>query len=414
MRPIFAIIAGSATFALSPTAPSAAATVKTLFNFNTRQGAEPYGKMILDAKGDLYGDLSVGGKITAKNPYPAGAVFRIAPPAGTKGWIQTVLCAFKGGTDGAEPTGGLLADSASNLYGTTFLGGAGGDGTVFKLFKPTTGKRAWTKRILHSFTGPDGAQPFAGLIGDAKGNLYGVTTSGGQFNQGAVFEVTAKTFTESVLYSFQGPEGSTPYGGLAIDSAGNLFGTASTTSAAPYAGSAFKLSPPAAGQSSWNFTLLHAFKGGADGGSPQGAMVANTSGTIYGATFGGTGMGDGTVFELSPSAHSATGYSYQVIFTFNGAEGSNPFGDLALDTTGKLWGPLLNSNDVNSSGGLFVLSPPTGGAGTWLQYASYLFNGTTGGYSPYAGLVLDSAGNGYGTDFTGGTFDVGTIYKFIP
>jgi uncharacterized repeat protein (TIGR03803 family) len=414
MRSFIAILAGGVALALSPTAASGVPIVKTLLNFNTNDGAEPYGRMVFDSKGNLYGDLSIGGKATAKNPYPAGALFRLAPPAGAKGWIQTVLYTFIGGADGAQPTGGLLADTAGNLYGTTFLGGADGDGTVFKLFKPATGKHFWKKRILHSFTGADGNQPFAGLVGDKNGNLYGVTTAGGQFNQGAVFELTAKTFVESVLYSFQGPEGTTPYGGLAIDSAGNLFGTTSTTNTAPYAGSVFELSPPPAGQTVWSFTELHAFTGGADGGAPQGAMVASPGGNIFGATFGGTGMGNGTVFELSPSAGSPTGYSYQVIFTFTGAQGSNPFGDLALDSAGKLWGTLLNSSDVNSSGGLFVLSPPADGDGTWVQYASYLFNGSTGGYSPYAGMVLDSAGNGYGTDFTGGNFDVGTVYKFVP
>src|ERR1700678_218874 len=237
MRPFIAILAGGVALALSPSAASGAPTVKTLLNFNTNEGAEPYGRMVFDSKGALYGDLSIGGKATAKNPYPAGALFRLAPPAGTKGWIQTVLYTFTGGTDGAQPTGGLLADPAGNLYGTTFLGGADGDGTVFKLFKPAPGKRAWRKKTLHGFTGPDGKQPFAGLVGDRNGNLYGVTTAGGQFKQGAVFELTAKTFVESVLYSFQGPEGTTPYGGLAIDSAGNLFGTTSTASTAPYAGS---------------------------------------------------------------------------------------------------------------------------------------------------------------------------------
>jgi len=414
MRTFIATLAGGVALVLSPTAAWAAPTVKTLLNFNTNEGAEPYGRMVFDVAGNLYGDLSIGGKATAKNPYPAGALFQLAPPTAKKGWTQAVLYTFTGGKDGAQPTGGLLADTAGDLYGTTFLGGAEGDGTVFKLFKPAKGKRAWRQKILHSFTGADGAQPFAGLIADRNGNLYGVTTAGGQTNQGTVFELTAKTFAESVLYSFQGPEGSTPYGGLAIDSAGNLFGTASTTSAPPYAGSVFELSPPPAGQTTWSFTELHTFTGGADGGSPQGAMVGNTGGTIYGATFGGTGMGNGTVFELSPSGSSPTGYAYQVIFTFSGTEGSNPFGDLALDSAGRLWGPLLNSNDVNSSGGLFLLSPPAGGVGTWVQYASYLFNGTTGGYSPYAGLVLDSTGNGYGTDFTGGNFDVGTVYKFVP
>jgi uncharacterized repeat protein (TIGR03803 family) len=411
VRLIIGVIAGGCALALLPGA-APAQTVSTLFNFAAAGGIEPYGRMILDSSGNLYGTTSTGGKPTTANPYPAGTVFELKPVAGKTAWAETVHYTFKGGADGSEPTGALHADSKGNLYGTTFLGGADGDGTVFEL-KKGTGKN-WRKIILYNFTGNDGDQPFAGLVADQAGDLFGVTTAGGQNGQGVVFELKAKTFAESVLYSFVGPEGSAPNGGLVIDSAGNLFGTASTSSLSPYAGSVFELSPPPAGQSFWTFTQLHAFTGGADGGSPQGAMVEDGSGNLYGATFGGTGMGDGTLFELSPSPGSFTGYSYQVIFTFNGAAGSNPFGDLALDSSGNLWGSLLNSSDVNSSGGLFVVSPPVGGTGSWTQSISYLFNGSSGGFSPYAGLALDGKGNAYGANFSGGKSGVGTAFKFTP
>jgi uncharacterized repeat protein (TIGR03803 family) len=394
--------------ALLPSAASAQTTT-TLLNFSSKGGIEPYARMILDSAGNLYGDTTTGGKPSASDPYPSGAVFELSPAS--KSWTETVLYTFLGGTDGGEPTGALLADSKGDLFGTTFLGGAQGDGTVFELKLKGT---KWKKTTLFSFTGSNGSQPFAGLVANKAGDLFGVTTTGGQFNQGAVFEIQAKTFAESVVYSFVGPEGSTPNGGLVIDGNGNLFGTASTNTVSPYAGSVFELSPPASGQSLWTFTQLHAFTGGADGGSPQGAMVEDASGNLYGASFGGTGMGNGTLFELSPSAGSPTGYSYQVIFTFSGSAGSNPFGDVALDASGNLWGSLLNSNDVNSSGGLFVVSPPVGGSGSWTQSASYLFNGTAGGYSPYAGLTLDGKGNAYGANFSGGKSGVGAAFKFVP
>ena len=387
--------------ALLPSAASAQ-TATTMLNFTANVGIEPYARMILDNAGNLYGDTSTGGKPTALNPYPAGTVFELSPGASKKsGWTETVLYTFLGGTDGSEPTGALLADSKGDLYGTTFLGGAQGDGTVFELKKPKPGKK-WKKTVIYSFTGSDGSQPFAGLVADEAGDLFGVTTSGGQFNQGAVFEIQAKTLAESVVYSFFGPEGNTPNGGLVIDTAGNLFGTASSSSVSPYAGSVFELSPPQAGQYLWTFNQLHAFTGGADGGAPQGAMVEDASGNLFGATFGGTGFGNGTLFELSPSASDPTGYSYQVIFTFDGSAGSNPFGDLALDSSGNLWGSLVNNSDVNSSGGLFVVSPPVGGTGSWTQTISYLFNSAAGGYSPYAGLTLDGKGNAYGANFSGG------------
>jgi uncharacterized repeat protein (TIGR03803 family) len=404
-------VAGGCALALLPCAASAQ-TASTLFNFSAKAGIEPYARLILDNAGNLYGDTSTGGKANAKNPYPAGTVFELSPGSGKKGWTETVLYTFLGSSDGSQPTGALLADSKGNLYGTTFLGGTDGDGTVFELTKPKPGKK-WKKTTLYSFTGSDGSQPFAGLVADSAGDLFGVTTSGGQFNQGAVFELQAQTFAESVLYSFFGPEGSAPNGGLVIDSSGNLFGTASSSSVSPYAGSVFELSPPQAGQSFWTFNQLHAFTGGADGGSPQGAMVEDSSGNLYGAAFGGSALGNGTLFELSPSAGSPTGYAYQVIFTFDGSAGSNPFGDLALDGSGNLWGSLLNANDVNSSGGLFVVSPPAGGGG-WTQATSYLFNSSAGGYSPYAGLTLDGKGNAYGANFSGGSSGVGAVFKFVP
>jgi uncharacterized repeat protein (TIGR03803 family) len=414
MRPIVGILAGGLAVAVLPCAASAQPAATTLFNFTTNGGTEPYATLILDGAGNLYGDTSTGGKPTTKVPYPAGTVFELSPGKGKTGWAQTVLYTFEGGADGNEPTGALLADSKGNLYGTTFLGGSEGDGTVFKLTKPAAGKTAWKKKILHNFVGNDGEQPFAGLVADSKGDLYGVTTAGGPYGQGVAFALTGKKYVYSVLYAFQGPEGSAPNGGLVIDGAGNLFGTASGNTGSPNAGSVFQLAPPPAGQTIWNFTELHAFTGGADGGFPQGAMVEDALGNLYGATFGGAGLGDGTVFELSPSVGSPTGYTYQVIFAFDGSAGTNPFGDLAIDNSGDLLGSLLNSTDINSSGGLFMLSPPAGGSGSWTQSVSYLFNGSAGGYSPYAGLVLDGAGNAYGANFTGGKYGVGTVFKFVP
>jgi uncharacterized repeat protein (TIGR03803 family) len=412
VRYMMGVLASSCVLALLPGA-AAAQKVTTLLNFSANGGIEPYAKLILDGGGNLYGVTSTGGKPTATNPYPAGTVFEMSPASGKSGWAETVLYTFAGGTDGSEPAGALLADSKGDLFGTTYLGGSEGDGTVFELVKPKPGKK-WKEKILFNFTGTNGNQPFAGLVADGAGDLFGVTTSGGQFNQGAVFELKAKTYAETVLYSFAGPEGNTPNGALVIDGAGNLFGTASSSSVSPYAGSVFELSPPAAGGSYWTFTQLHAFTGGADGGSPQGAMVEDGSGNLYGATFGGTGMGNGTLFELSPSPGSFTGYTYQVDFTFTGSAGSNPFGDLSLDSSGNLWGSLLNGTDVNSSGGLFVVSPPSGGSDSWAQSVSYQFNGSSGGYSPYAGLTLDGKGNAYGANFSGGKSGVGTVFKFVP
>ena len=155
-----------------------------------------------------------------------GTVFQVSPRGKEK-----VLHVFSGGTDGGSPVAGLTIDTAGNLYGTTTAGGSSGNGTVFKLIKPTGAGGAWKEEVLYSFgTGTDGAVPIAGVILDASGNLYGTTSAGGTYGYGTVFELkrSAHSFTEVILYEFTlGLDGGTPYAGLVMDSKGNLYGAAS-------------------------------------------------------------------------------------------------------------------------------------------------------------------------------------------
>jgi uncharacterized repeat protein (TIGR03803 family) len=216
----------------------------------------------------------------------------------------TTLYSFTGGSDGATPIAGLISDPSGNLYGTTQINGAGGAGTVFELVNSSGN---YTEKTLYSFTGgSDGGYPFAaGLISDSSGNLYGTTSGGGTSGNGTVFELvnSSGNYTEKVLYSFAGgSDGANPVAGLIADAPGNLYGTTLFGGAAGN-GTVFELV-----NSSGNYTekVLHSFSGssfsgGSDGGQPQDGLIADASGNLYGTTsVGGAGF-VGTVFKISGS-----------------------------------------------------------------------------------------------------------------
>jgi len=180
-------------------------------------GADPYGApLLLGADGSLYGTTNTGGTSDA------GTVFKLTPTG--SGWTESVIYNFTGGSDGRYPTQGVVADAAGNLYGTTYIGGAG-SGVVFKL---TPHGGSWTQSVIHAFTGPDGASPaFGRLLRDCEGNLYGTTSGGGLNGYGTVFKLTphGSGWIESVLWSFtDGTDGAGPGGTLAMDGRGNLYG----------------------------------------------------------------------------------------------------------------------------------------------------------------------------------------------
>ncbi len=248
-----------------------------------------------------------------------------------------MLHAFSGGTgDGAQPEGSLVADPAGNFYGTTIAGGGTGCsgnegcGVVFRLAPDGT------ETILHAFAGgsSDGATPYAGLVMDGAGNLYGTTYAGGASDNGIVFEI-APDGTETILHSFAGgSDGSAPAAALLMDSGGNLYGTTSQGGTLK-GGTVFEVD--AGGAES----VLYAFDGNGNGGgdSPAGAIVMDAAGNLYGTAAGGGdhhechGYGCGVVYELSP------GGAEKVLFTFNGGTtGAVPFGGLGMDPKGNLFG----------------------------------------------------------------------------
>jgi uncharacterized repeat protein (TIGR03803 family) len=252
-------------------------------------GGLPYGGLIRDSVGNLYGTCSA----SLQQPESWGTAFKLDPT----GKI-TILHTFSGKPDGAIPSSGLIRDAAGNLYGTTTYGGASGHGTVFKM------DRTGAETVLYSFTGKsgDGAQPYAGLIRDASGNLYGTTYIGGLAGKGTVFKLDASGH-ETVLHSFtDSPDGASPYAGLLRDASGDLYGTTSYGGAAGK-GTVFKL------DSVGKMTVLHSFTGGSDGENPSAALIMDASGNLYGTTMdGGNGAqcpygvtnGCGTVFKLTP------------------------------------------------------------------------------------------------------------------
>ncbi len=207
-------------------------TEKVLLSFgNDVDGSNPQGELIFDGAGNLYATTKNGG-----GPNDAGTVFELTP-AGGGTWTEKVLYSFSGGADGSDPFGGLIFDAAGNLYGTTYQGGSSRVGTAFELTPAAGG--TWTEHVLHNFgTGTDGSGPQAGLTFDGAGNLYGTTNGGGTYNHGTVFELMPAgggNWTESVAHSFgNGTDGAAPAAGLLLDGAGNLYGT--TYSGGSYGG----------------------------------------------------------------------------------------------------------------------------------------------------------------------------------
>lgn len=292
--------------------------------------------------------------------------------------------------DGASPYAGVILDPSDDAYGTTSTGGASNMGAVFKA-------TATGEKLLHSFTGSpdDGAFPYAGLIEDSSGNLYGTTTAGGASNSGAIFKIEPSG-TESLLYSFTGGVGGGfPYGGLIRNSAGDLFGTTAaggvtTGNCFPSGcGVVFVISP--AGQEK----ILYSFTGSPDGASPYAGLIVDSDSNLYGTTYnGGTGPctnGCGTVFEIDKAGTETVLHSFQGYPT----DGASPLGGVVRDATGDLYG-TTTFGGTSENGAIFEL--PAAGPEKLL----YSFMGTTDGAVPRAGLIMDSSGNLYGTTYNGG------------
>jgi uncharacterized repeat protein (TIGR03803 family) len=337
----------------------------------------------------------------------------LVPPAEAAGKYKTLHSFNSTGPGGATPKAALIFDAGGNLYGTTSSGGTYGVGNVFKLVPNSNG--GWTEQVLHQFAaGTDGANPVAGLTFDSAGNLYGTTFAGGSgtcanfgvaIGCGTVFKLSPKPaggWTETILYRFTGSaDGASPAAGLIFDAAGNLYGTTEWGGTSGF-GTVFKLAPTAG--AGWTESVLYSFTGGSDGLFPVASLIFDAAGNLYGTTLnGGGGCQGGTAFKLMPNADGSWTENILYEFCQAGSDAFGPAAPLILDSAGNLYGTTMGGGS-QGSGTAFELAPNADG--TWTQSVLCSFDGV-----PQAPLVFDSAGNLYGTEpYNGGDYS-GAVFK---
>ena len=407
-RFIVAALAAMCVLLVLPAPAAQAQTYTVLHNFtNGSDGGFPQAGLVMDRAGNLYGTAVTGG--TTGN----GTVFKLEPFGSS--WIFSPLYEFYGTSDGAAPTGPLTIGPDGALYGTTLAGGYfqgeycndGGCGVVFQLRPrptiPASSLTPWNETVLLAFNAADGNEPvYPQLLFDRAGNIYGTTQFGGGHVAGNVFELSpsAGGWTETVLYDgFDGPNGSQPYSGVVMDSAGNLYGT---TSVGGEDGVVYEISPT---QYGWAETVLHDFDNGADGGLSYGGLVMDQAGNLYGGTVsGGTGH-CGVIYELSPSAG---GWTFNMIYTFTSCP-EGPYENLVLDAAGNLYGTTFGDG-AYEAGMVFKLSKSNG---VWSLTDLHDFSFGTE-YFPYGAVTIGPNGNLYGTASGGGTYGHGAVWEITP
>jgi uncharacterized repeat protein (TIGR03803 family) len=403
---------GAAGLGAGSASAGLAASETVLYSFcqqtNCADGGYPAAGLIATNQGALYGTTQDGGNVNG------GVAFLVSISGGSG-----ILHVYQGGSmDGANPLAPLFRDKTGNFYGTTPRGGASNDGTVFER------SAGGTYRLRHVFNGTDGASPFAGVVADSAGNLYGTTESGGANGRGTIFRLTPSGIL-TTLYSFCSlsscADGSTPfaYGTLIGDVEGNLYGT-TQSGGADNLGVVFKIHADGTG-----YTVLYSFKGGVsgDGANPVAGLSADPSGNLYGTTFWGGGLGCfgsgcGTVFKIAPD-----GSNYAVLYSFcslaSCADGSEPQGGVILDAAGNLYG-TTPIGGANGQGVVFALTP----SGTETVLYSFCNTRNSNGFcadgsQPQSNLVALSPGYLYGTTTGGGANNAGTVYQlkgtgFVP
>jgi uncharacterized repeat protein (TIGR03803 family) len=396
MRPakagVFILVCAAAAMALP------AQTFTTLFSFDNTNGANPEAALVQGADGNFYGTAVFGGA------YGGGTVFQITP-----GGAFTTLysfCAQPNCTDGANPEAGLVQAGNGDFYGTTYDGGAQGDGTVFRI----TPTGALT--TLYSFCAQtncgDGVNPVAGLVQTAKGDFYGTTEFGGAYNAGTVFQIVPSG-TLTTLYSFCAqqncPDGQYPASGLRQGSNGNFYGTTKRGGAHHSGGTAFQITPRGA------LTTLYSFCAQTDcmdGEIPYAGLVEDPEGNLYGTTFAGGiqfGNGEGTVFQINPSGTLTTLHRFCSLSLC--ADGEAPFAGLVWAANRDTYGTTVFGG-AHAGGEVFQVTP--GGTLTTL-YSFCAQTNCTDGEAPYAGLVQATNGDFYGTTEYGGANNVGVVFS---
>ena len=397
-RAAIAVCAGMFLFTMIAPSAAQAQTFTVIHNFSGSDGANPAAGLIMDHAGNLYGTTAYGGPFSCISG-GCGTVFKLTHTS--SGWVLSQLYAFRGNQDGSYPDARVVFGPDGALYGTTM---GGSYNTVFKLQPPSSVCRSiscpWTKTILYtldySSDQTTGFVPLGDLAFDAAGDVYGTTQYGGTSSYctlgcGLVYQLTESggVWTENILYTFQGlNDGASPQSGVIFDQAGNLYGTAfSDGTLRSNYGTVFELSPSGSG---WTETTLYQFHDSSDGAGPAGGLIFDSAGNLYGTTESG-GSGDGgTVFEMSPSGG---GWYFNLLYSLSGTPDSGPYGKLVMDSAGNLYGTTI-SGGAYHWGSVFKLTPSSGG---WTYTDLYDFTNHSDGADPSDGLVVDADGNVYGT-----------------
>jgi uncharacterized repeat protein (TIGR03803 family) len=437
-RVLLNVIAFAAMTLSAGSSAWAASKYKVLYSFKSgTDGNFPSGALVFDTAGNLYGTTVNGGSSGTclyGQGTGCGIVFQLKPNQ-SGNWTENVLHRFQGGSDGANPNGSPIFDSAGNLYGATFQGGSGssnGCGTIFQL-KPAQLKPAqlkpvatgWTESLVRTFCsagGNDGYFPGPGLIKDAAGNIYGLTASGGRNLGGVAFMLTPGSggWTETVLHSFClvgscSNLGAQPVAGLILDAAGNLYGETSAGGQVkfgcldgfpPGCGVVFKLTSQPDGK--WTETVPHHFTG-PDGGGPASSLISDGSGNLYGTTSYDGAFGFGTVFRMSPK--SSGGWTTSILYNFRGDSGQGAINTgVVIDAAGNLYGASNPGGSCCSV--VYKLTPEQNGR--WQYSALYKFSGGQDGGEPSGSLIFDNQGNLYGVAGTGGANGAGVVFEITP
>ncbi len=402
---VIAMILGAGTIK-----PLHAQSYSVIHNFTGGpDGANPFAGLTIDAAGNLYGTAFAGGS-------GYGTVFELTSMGSD--WVVKPLYRFSGGDDGAGPSAKVVFAPDGSLMGSTSAGGMGGCinqggyfgcGIVFKLLPPlhvpASFAASWTSTALFRFSGDDGAYPQGDLAFDQAGSIYGTTINGGSAGYGVVYQLTPSGggWTENLVYQPRGrSDGQYPWGGVIIDASSNLYGVFANNGPAGY-GAVYCLRPSGSG---WTESTLHGFSYGHDGAIPEGGLIMDQSGNLYGTTVHDP-VGGGTAFELSPSGD---GWSYNFIYGFTGGIDLGPSDKLAMDPAGNLYGTTFADGPYNY-GTVFKLSRSQGG---WTYTALHNFTGGSDGANPISSLVFDSNGNLYGTASRGGSNGLGVVFEITP
>jgi hypothetical protein len=410
-----------------------------LYSFqNSNDGAQPLASLIVDKDGSLFGTTAGMGGDPCQ--VPCGTVFKLTPPKSLTGaWKFSVLYDFTGGTDGGIPHGNVIIGPDGNLYGTGVRGrDIGLGGVVFRLKRPAMPDGQWKYEVLSRFHGgADANAPQGGLIFDKMGDIFGTSALGGQFGNGAVFEVSPPirrggNWTESVIYSFgSGSDGFFPLAGLASDGAGDLFGTTEyggtfTSYCESGCGTVFELSRSR--RNVWNYTAIQRFDGKTDGATPRDPLLFDDMGNIYGTTLEGQGSPNGgyggAAFELTPPSGKGQNWTENVLYLFPQYlyDAGYSSAGLIFDGAGNLYGTSQSGGPLYE-GTAFELRRPAMHGAPWTDKILHNFNKTHGGATyPFNALVFGLGGELYGTTPYGGdgncTFGrikgCGTIFEITP